>query len=205
MHPGAERWKFAVEYVSARVELRLGPVVVVGSPQRTDDCHVVDAASHVRYPVAQLNAAVAVLSEADLQRIQLLPQLDVEGHFAAIEPLGLLRVGVGGLADRLAGVPGDLRFRIERLRMRNASIHKQPNDALGLGGEVRVPIRRLPGFRLVGFEDAVFCQHRAERQAREAEAEVGQKCAARRTKVLLWGGAGHVTIQHDYRTVMKSL
>ena len=78
VHPGAERRELAVEHVPAGVELRLGAVIVVGRVHRADDGDVVDAASHVRHPVAHLDAALAVLPEADLQRIELLPLLVVD-------------------------------------------------------------------------------------------------------------------------------
>ena len=71
MHPRADRGKEAVEPIAAGVELKLGAVVVVVRPHRADDREVVDAAADVRPPVADFDAALAALAEADLQRIDL--------------------------------------------------------------------------------------------------------------------------------------
>ena len=46
----------ALEDVTARVELQLGGVVVVGRPHRANDGHVVDAAGEMRPPVGDFNA-----------------------------------------------------------------------------------------------------------------------------------------------------
>ena len=108
--PGAERRELAVEHVPAGVELRLGAVVVVGRVHRADDGDVVDALADVRQPVADLDAALAVLLEADLQRVELVPLLAVgvvdDDDAGQLELLGVLRVLERRLGDRLAGVLG---------------------------------------------------------------------------------------------------
>ncbi len=68
--PRADRGKLPLEHVPAGVELQLGAVVVVGRPHRADDGDVVDAVADVGPPVADLDAALPALAEADLKRIQ---------------------------------------------------------------------------------------------------------------------------------------
>jgi len=58
------------------MELRLGAMIVIRGPHGTHDGNIVDAAPHVRHPVAELDAAVAIFSKADLQRIEFLAQFD---------------------------------------------------------------------------------------------------------------------------------
>ena len=75
--PRADRGKLPLEHVPAGVELELGAVVVVGRPHRADDGDVVDAVAEVRPPVADLDAALAALAKADLERIERLPNVTV--------------------------------------------------------------------------------------------------------------------------------
>ena len=59
-------------------------MIVVRGPQGAHDRNVVDAPPHMGHPVAKFDPAVAVFSKANLQRVKFLPQLDVEGDFAAV-------------------------------------------------------------------------------------------------------------------------
>ena len=67
--PRADRRVAAVEQMPAGEELQLGAVVVVGRVHRADHGDVVDAAAHVRPPVADLDPALPPFLEADLRRI----------------------------------------------------------------------------------------------------------------------------------------
>ena len=148
MDPGAQRRELAVEHVPAGVELRLRAVVVVGGVHRADHGDVVDAAADVRQPVADLDAALAVFLEADLERIELVPLLAVgivdDRDPGQLELLGVLHVLERRLADGLAGVLGEHRLGVEGLQVADAAVHEQPDDALGLRREVRLAVGRRP-------------------------------------------------------------
>ena len=81
------------------------------------------------------------------------------------------------LGDRLAGVLVERRLGVEALHVADAADHEQPDDALRLRREVRLAGGRRPGGRVAG--EAVAVEHRAEREAGEAHAEVGEERAAR--------------------------
>ena len=98
------------------------------------------------------DAGLAVLLEADLQRIELVPLLAVgvvdDGDAGQLELLGVLRVGERRLGDRSCRayfVSSGLGSK--RLHVRHAAVHEQPDHALGLRREVRLPVRRLPARR----------------------------------------------------------
>ena len=105
--PRADRRELALEHVPAGVELELGAVVVVGGPHRADDGDVVDAVADVRPPVADLDAALAALAVADLQRIErglgVVQPLD-ELADVLLEKWRVEDVRVRRFLDRLAGV-----------------------------------------------------------------------------------------------------
>jgi hypothetical protein len=128
MHPGAQRWVLAVEHVAAGVELRLGAVVVVGGVHRADDRQVIDALAQAGEPVADLGAALAVLLEADLQRVEAVTLLavgvvdnDDAGQF---QLFGVLCVLEWRLGDGLAGVLVECGLGVEGFQVADAAVHE---------------------------------------------------------------------------------
>ena len=90
------------------MELKLGPVVVVRRPHRTDHGDVVDARAEMRPPVADFDPALTPLAIADLKRIKAPANVKLglvlqEDSQVAAE-LVLERVGKRRLGDRLARV-----------------------------------------------------------------------------------------------------
>ena len=71
------------------------------------------------------------------------------------------------------------RLGVEAFDVAGAADHEQPDDALGLAGEVRLAVGRPPGFSWQLLANAVAGEHRAERQAGEAHADVGAGTARR--------------------------
>ena len=133
----------------------------------------------MRQPVADLDAALAVLLKADLQRIERVALIAVGvGNDQSLERqlLRILRVGERRLGDRLAGVLVEHRLGIEAFHVADAAVHEQPDHALGLGREMRLAVGRRPVCRRTA--EAVALQHGAEAQAGEAHAEVGEERAA---------------------------
>ena len=91
------------------MELELGAVVVVGRSTSSGRREVVDAVADVRPPVADLDAALAALAVADLQRVELrCGRCRCSGSNATtrsfVEERRVEDVFVRRLGDRLAGV-----------------------------------------------------------------------------------------------------
>src|SRR5262249_3716843 len=76
------------------------------------------------------------------------------------------------LVNGLAGVLVQGRLGIERLQVADTAQHEEPDDALRLRLEMRLPVGRLPR---LGADDAVLEQHGAEGEPGEAHADIGQK------------------------------
>ena len=109
-NPGADRGMSPLADVPAGVELELGAVVVVGSPERADHGEVVGTRADVLPPVADLQPALAVFPEAGVQAHQDLAA--AVRRVARDDVFELLRVEgvlVGRAVDRLAGVIGSAR------------------------------------------------------------------------------------------------
>ena len=126
--------------------------------------------AEVRQPVADLDAALAVLLEADLERIEHVALLAVgvvdDDDAGQLQLLRVLDVLERRLGDGLAGVLREHRLGVEALQVADAAVHEQPDDALGLGREVRLAVGRRPAALLGG--EAVAVQHGRQGQAREA-------------------------------------
>jgi hypothetical protein len=169
--PRAEIRKVAVVLVPARMELRLSAVVAVGRPQRADDRQPIDLPGEPREPIAHFDAALPMLLEADLERVERVALVAVAvGHDQPLdgEPLGILHVGEGRLGDRLAGVLGQHWLGIEALHVAHAAIHEEPDHALRLGSEMGPPVGRRPA----SFpRHSVAIEHRAESQGAESGEE----------------------------------
>ena len=163
----------------------LRAVVVVGRPHRADDGDVVDAVADVRPPVADLDAALAVLLEADLQRDRACCAAgrcaslttttrrfcfsfsgfcaSLNGVSAIVLPAYLFSAGLGSKLSMWLTPP----------------IMNSQMTLLAFGGKVRLAVRRGPGpGRSSRPGDAVAVEHRPKRQAGEAHAHVGQEAPA---------------------------
>jgi hypothetical protein len=188
MHPRTDGGKVTIDAMPPRMELKLSAVIAVFGPHRADDRQIIDAIADVRPPVAHFNPAGAALLIADLQRQNL------RAHEAVVrikgdDPLvGQIRrsqdVFVGRLGNRLAGEFVQLRLGIKTLQMARPADHKQPDHALGPRRKMRHTRGRTPRLRRLLLAKSITREHRAERQAREAHAHIGQKRAAR------WSHAG---------------
>ena len=156
-------------------------MVVIGGPHRADDSDIVDHAAQVRPPVTDFDAALPPLGEADLHWVDGLHQLACGGgelYDVVLEPVRFENVSVRRVGDGLAGVLVQLRLGVEALEVAGAALHEEPDDALGLGGEVRQARGRRPGGGLVGggrAPDAVALEHGAEGQTGKAHAEVREE------------------------------
>ena len=117
--------------------------------------------------------ALAPFVKADLKRIERSANvklgLVLQEHPQVAGQLVLEGVGKRRLGDRLARVAIQGGLGIEALDVAGAADHEQPDDILGLGGEVRPPVGRLPAGCLVviGPGKAVAMQHRCQSQRRE--------------------------------------
>ena len=89
------------------------------------------------------------------------PLASVTTSRAMASRLRVLDVGEGRLGDGLAGVLRQHRLGVEALQVADAAVHEQPDDALGLGREVRPAVGRRP---VALARVAVAVQHGPERQ-----------------------------------------
>ena len=174
VHPATERRLHRIEHVAAGVELRLRSVVGIGRPHRSDDGDPVGVPRGVREEIADLHAALPMPAETGLERIEdIALQAVGVGNGGALkgEFRRVLDVGIRSLGDRLAGMFCHLGLVVKAFKVADAAIHKQPDDALRLWGEVRSAVGGKPGS---GGADAVAGEHGTERQTGEAEAKVGK-------------------------------
>ena len=123
-------------HVPARVELKLGTVVVVGSPERADDRDVVGTRADVLPPVANLQPALAIFLEARVQAHQdLAAAVHRVGRDNVFQLLRVQDVFVGRAVDRLARESIQLGLGVEALDVADAPAEKDPDDRLGPGHE----------------------------------------------------------------------
>ena len=117
-----------------------GQVVDALRPHRPHHEDVVDARADPREDVADLDAALAVG-----------PELEGRLHESAGGPVRLdLRPG-----HRLSIKPGESRFRVERVDMRQPAVEVQEDDAFRPRGEMRgVPARRHQAVRQADGSEA---------------------------------------------------
>ena len=102
--------------MSTGVDLVLSCVVVVGRPHVSNKANVIDAARQVRPPVRNLNAALALFGESDLQRV------DLREHRRELIPKGSRNLLVAGRcvsSDRLAN--SALRVQASSMAMGQAA------------------------------------------------------------------------------------
>ena len=119
--PRADRGMRPFADVPAGVELELGAVVVVGRPERADDGDVVGARADVLPPVADLQAALAVLPEARVQAHQdLAAAVRRVGRDHVFQLRRVEDVLVRRAVDRLAGVIVQLGLGVEALDVADA-------------------------------------------------------------------------------------
>ena len=131
----------------------------------------------VRQPVADLDAALAVLLEADLERIELVALLAVgvvdDDDASQLEPLRVLHVGLNGVsAIVLPAYFVEHRLRVEALHVADAAVHEQPDDALGLRREMRPAIGRR------GSAASRCVSIARERDAEQAHGHVAEEITA---------------------------
>ena len=120
--------------VPAGVELELGAMVVVRSPERADDRDVVGTRADVLPPVADLEPALAVFPEAGVQTHQdsatSMRRVARDNVFQLLRVEGVL---VGCRVDRLARESSQLGLGVEALDVADATTEKDPDDGFGLG------------------------------------------------------------------------
>ena len=152
----------------------------------------------VRQPVADLDAALAVLPEADLERIELVALLAVgvvdDGDAGQLQLLGVLHVLVGRLADRLAGVLGQLRLGVEGLQVQTPPFMNSQMTLFAFGAKCGLPSGGCQPGAASAAHDAVAGQHGPQGQAGEAHAQVGEERAA----------MDAARIEHDRLVISKS-
>ena len=177
--PRADGRERAFARMPAGVPGELRAVVVVDGPQRADDGEVVGARADVLPPVADLQAALAVLLVAGVAAPMSTLRLPCDG----LTPTTSLsfsgsRTSLYGVSSiDLAGVLVQLRLDVEALDVADAAAEEDPDDRLGLGREVR-PAVRAAGIAARRRGRRRPEQHGAERQAGEAHAGVGEEGAA---------------------------
>ncbi len=165
-------------------------------------------------PVADLDARLAVLVKTDLERVERLADVAVGvilhelPHVA--RQLVLERLGEGRLGDRLAGILIDRGLGVEALQVAGAADHEQPDDVLGSGSEVRLPVGWLPACRaeIARPSNSVTMKHRAQDEAREAHPDVREERPSRyhqRVPIRVVRNHLRLPMAHGYRIVMKSL
>jgi len=177
----------ALARVPAGVVLEHRPVIVMRSPERTDDRDIVRMGAGMPPPIADEQAALTVARHAGGQ-----PHEDaaiaVTGIAADdVGPLTLHGVGIGSIGDIAAMVAIQLQLGVEALEMADAAAHEQPDDVFGFWREMRTAVRR----RVVRSGFAVAKQHGAEGEAGEAHAGVGEELAP------CSAAAGVISWSHD--------
>ena len=116
------------------MELGLRSVVRVGRPHRANDRKLIDLRSDMREPVADLDTALAVFLESNLERIQSIALVSVPiGHNEALDSKFLRVLGFckGRFCDRLSRILREHRFWVEALHVADPSVHEEPDHALG--------------------------------------------------------------------------
>ena len=93
-----------------------------------DDAHVIDAISKVREELADFHAGLAVAAELTLHA--------ENGGLLELRKLELYAAETGG--DMLTVECVEDRLGIERFEVRWPAVHKEENDVLRGGGELRV-------------------------------------------------------------------
>ena len=172
VHPSADGRHTRIKHVPAGMKLHLRTVIVIGGPHRADHRNVIDTAADVWEPITHLDAALAVLFVADLQRIQLVALLAVgivhHHHAHLLQPITILHILKLRLVDRFAGQLIEHRLRIKTLHVAHATAHEEPNHTLRLGRKMWQAVHTtIP-----------TAQHRAQRQTTKAQSGAAQKHSA---------------------------
>jgi len=101
-----------------------------------------------------------MLSEANLQRIQLVPLVPIGvGNHQSLDRqlLRILCVRKRRFGDRLVGILVEHRLGIEALHMADSAVHEDPDHALGLRSEVWLTSRWRPLDISEGREIFISC------------------------------------------------
>ena len=147
MNPGAEVWEISVVLVASGVKLRLSSMIAVCGPEGSNEGQFVSVLGDMREPIADFHTALAMLLEADLERIKCVALIAIgvgndkpfEGEF-----FGILDAGKRCFGDGLPRVLRQHRFWVETFHVTDAAIHEQPNDIFGFGREMRATGGRGP-------------------------------------------------------------
>src|SRR2546427_178771 len=122
----------------------------------------------MRQKLGEFSSALAVFGELELGSEQRGVRIDERGAVAFDELFG-----------RRFAVPFlQRRFVIEQFEVARRAGHEEVNDALGLGGELRL-LRREWTRERRGRGPAIFTKERAERDGAEADAALLEEPAAR--------------------------
>ena len=177
MHPCTQIREVTVVLMTPRVELSLGSMIAVGGPHRSDNGQLVDLLRHMREPVADLDATLAMLLKFHLQWVKQVPliAISIRNHQSLKRQfLRILSVGKGSFSDGLPSVFGQHRLWVEALHVTDTTIHKQPNHTLRFGWEMRLAVGRYP-VSITAI--AISLQHGRKGQARRTHAKVGEESA----------------------------
>ena len=158
------------------MELSLRSVVRVGRPHRANDRKLIDLRSDMREPVADLDTALAVFLESDLERIQSIALVSIPiGHNEPFdrEFLGVLGFCKGRFCDRLSRILREHRFWVEALHMTDPSVHEQPDHTLGFRGCMGLAVGGKP--ILVRVCKAILLKHGTEGKPGKSHPHVGQE------------------------------
>jgi hypothetical protein len=178
VNPGSDGGKEALEDMASRVKLQLRSMVVVGGPHRTDNRQIVNAISHVRPPVTDLDAALATLPVPHLRGEELRHQLSLardEFHDILFGKRGIQNSLVRGILDGLPCVPLQHRLRIKRLDVAHTAQHEKPDDALCSGSEMGLSVGWQPFAATFSPHHPVTVQHCAQHKACKPHPAVSEK------------------------------
>ena len=179
VHPSAQGREIAIVLMASGMELGLRSMVRVGRPHRANDRKLIDLGSDMREPVADLDPALAVLLESDLEWIQSVALVSVPiGHNEPLDSefLGVLGFCKGRFCDRLSCILRKHRFWVEALHMADPSVHEQPDHTLGFRGSMGFAVRGKP--ILVRVCKAIPLEHRAEGKPGKSHPHVGQEVSS---------------------------
>ena len=137
----------------------------------------------MRKPVADLDAALPVLLEADLQRVDLVALLAVGivhyHHAYLFEFFGVLNVGKWRFGNRLSCVFVERGFVVKTFHVADPAAHEEPDHTFGLGGEVWIAVERGQA----SCPEAVGAQDRTKGEGPETETRASQEVSAMDVRV----------------------
>ena len=147
--PRADRRMLQLARMAARLPGQLRAVIVMNGPERAHHREIVRAFANVFEPIAHDQPALAVSFVAGLQRHDdlAISMRRIGPDDVCVDALWIEHILVRRLVNRLAGVFVQLRFDIKTFDVTDAPAQENPNDRLGLRGEMRLAIGRTPRWR----------------------------------------------------------